>query len=84
VIIGQMHAETPNSPPPIPKDGYPVITLYHEGLGSTTKKIKLAVYYSPDGSVTNAGNQDQTLDIVSGVNAGDRIDYQLTLVPQQA
>jgi hypothetical protein len=79
VIIGQIHAETPNTGT-APKDGVPAITLYHEGLGSSNKKIRLAVYYSPDSSVTNAGSTDKTYDLVSGVNVGDRIDYQLTLV----
>ena len=74
VIFGQIHADTP-----VPTNGaVPAITLFHEGFGTSTKKIKLAVYYSPDRSVTNTGGV-QTLDVVSGVNLGDRIDYELKL-----
>ena len=75
VIFGQIHAETP-----VPTGGaVPAVTLFHEGSGTANKRIRLAVYYSPDRSVTNAGSQDQTYDIVSGVNLGDRIDYELKL-----
>jgi len=76
VIFGQIHAETP-----IPAGGaVPAVTLFHEGSGTANKRIRLAVYYSPDRSVTISGNQDQTFDLVSGVNLGDRIDYELKLV----
>jgi len=75
VIFGQIHADTPN-----PTGGaVPAVTLFHEGTGTSNKKIKLAVYYSPDRSVTNSGGA-QTYDIVGGVNVGDRIDYELKLV----
>ena len=74
VIFGQIHADTP-----VPTGGaVPAVTLFHEGAGNSNKKIKLAVYYSPDRSVTNSGGA-QTYDIVSGVNLGDRIDYELKL-----
>ncbi len=74
VIFGQIHADTP-----VPAGGaVPAVTLFHEGTGITNKRIRLAVYYSPDRSVTNSGGA-QTLDIVSGVNVGDRIDYELKL-----
>ena len=77
VIFGQIHTETPNPP----SGGLAAVTLFHEGAGTSTKKIKLAVYYSPDGSVTDAGNsKDKTYDLVSGVNVGDRIDYEFKLV----
>ncbi len=75
VIFGQIHADTPN-----PAGGaVPAVTLFHEGSGTSTKRIRLTVYYSPE-RVTHAGNQDRTYDIVSGVNMGDRIDYELKLV----
>ena len=53
----------------------PAVTLFHDGASN---RIRLAVYYSPDRSVTNSGGA-QTYDIVSGVNLGDRIDYELKL-----
>ncbi len=76
VIFGQIHTETPNPP----SGGLAAITLFHEGSGTANKRIRLAVYYSPDKSVTNAGNTDLTYDIVSGVNLGDRIDYELKMI----
>ncbi len=73
LIFGQIHADTPN-----PAGGaVPAVTLFHEGAGTSSKKIQLTVYYSPDRSVTNPAVQ--TIDIVSGVNLGDRIDYELKL-----
>ncbi len=75
VIFGQIHADTPS-----PAGGaVPAVTLFHEGSGTANKRIRLSVYYSPDRSVTNSGGA-QTYDIVSGVNLGDRIDYELKLV----
>ncbi len=76
VIIGQIHTETPEPP----AGGLAAITLFHEGSRTANKRIRMAVYYSPDKSVTNAGNTDLTYDIVSGVNLGDRIDYELKLI----
>lgn len=77
VIFGQIHTETPNPP----SSGVPAITLFHEGSATTNKRIRMAVYYSPDGSVTDGGgSKDKIYDIVSGVNLGDRIDYQLNMI----
>ena len=75
LIFGQIHAETPVAT----NGAVPAVTLFHEGSNSTNKKIKLTVYYSPNRD-TFAGDQDKTYDIVSGVNVGDRIDYELKLV----
>jgi hypothetical protein len=73
VIFGQIHADEPR-----PTGGaVPAVTLFHEGIGASNR-IRLAVYYSPDRSVTNTGGV-QTIDIVSGVNLGDWIDYELKL-----
>jgi hypothetical protein len=76
VIFGQIHTETPEPP----SGGLAAITLFHEGAGTANKRIRLAVYYSPDKSVTNDGDTDLTYDLVSGVNVGDRIDYELKMV----
>ena len=74
VIFGQIHADTP-----VPSGGaVPAVTLFHEGFGSSNR-IRLTVYYSPT-RVPHAGNQDRTYDLVSGVNVGDRIDYELRMV----
>ncbi len=76
MIFGQIHADEP-----VPAGGaVPAVTLFHEGSGTANKRIRLTVYYSPDRSVTNAGSQDKTYDIVSGVNLGVRIDYELKIV----
>jgi len=75
VIFGQIHADAP-----VPSGGaVPAVTLFHEGSGTANKRIRLTVYFSPDRSVTNSGGTE-TYDIVSGVNVGDRIDYELKLV----
>ena len=78
VIIGQIHAETPNSPSPIPKDGVPAITLYFDSRDNPPA-IKLAVYWNPSNTNGPNGKTENTYTLVSGVSVNDRIDYQLKL-----
>ena len=74
LIFGQIHAETPVAT----NGAVPAVTLFREDP-AVSNRIRLTVYYSPT-RVTFGGNQDKTYDIVSGVNVGDRIDYELKLV----
>ena len=71
VIFGQIHAETPNTPP-APAGGVAAITLYFDSRVSPAA-ISLSVYWNPFNTNGPNGKTVKTDTLISGVQVNDRI-----------